>query len=65
MSQTLMAKEGTQSPNVIDISNDECHPRCLPLIALQRFYLDIERIARDKGLNPDIPPGLKKVTKTL
>ena len=50
---------------VIDLSTDECHPRCLPLLVLQRFYLDIEAIARDKGLNPDIPPGLKKVTKTL
>jgi glucosamine--fructose-6-phosphate aminotransferase (isomerizing) len=41
------------------------HPRCVPLIVLQRFYLDIEQIARQLGLDPDTPAGLKKVTKTL
>jgi glucosamine--fructose-6-phosphate aminotransferase (isomerizing) len=35
------------------------------LIILQRFYLDIELIARQMGLDPDKPAGLKKVTKTL
>lgn len=50
---------------LIDITTDNCHRRCLPLLALQRFYLDIELIARQMGLNPDQPPGLKKVTKTL
>ena len=50
---------------IIDIDNDWCHPRCLPLLLMQGFYLDIERIAREQGLNPDEPPGLKKVTKTL
>lgn len=50
---------------VIDINYAQCHKRCLPLLALLRFYLDIERIAREKGLDPDSPPGLKKVTKTL
>ena len=49
----------------IDMPNSECHPRCLPLLALQRFYLDIEFIAREMGLDPDAPPGLKKITKTL
>lgn len=41
------------------------HPRCVPLLVLQRFYLDIEQIARELGLDPDKPAGLKKVTKTL
>ncbi|WP_426359301.1 glucosamine-6-phosphate deaminase NagB-II [Pseudocolwellia sp. HL-MZ19] len=41
------------------------HPRCIPLLILQRFYLDIEKIAREMGLDPDQPPGLKKITKTL
>lgn len=49
----------------IDISPPNCHRRCLPLLVLQRFYLDIELIARQMGLDPDQPPGLKKVTKTL
>ena len=41
------------------------HPRIAPLAVLQRFYLDIERIAVARGLNPDQPGGLKKVTETL
>ena len=41
------------------------HPRIAPLAVLQRFYLDIEQIAVARGLNPDQPGGLKKVTETL
>ena len=41
------------------------HPRIAALAVLQRFYLDIEQIAVSRGLNPDQPGGLKKVTETL
>ena len=41
------------------------HPRIAPLAIMQRFYLDIESIAIARGLNPDQPDGLKKVTETL
>ncbi len=41
------------------------HPRIAPLAVLQRFYLDIEKVAIKRGLNPDEPIGLKKVTETL
>jgi glutamine---fructose-6-phosphate transaminase (isomerizing) len=41
------------------------HPRVLPLLILQRFYLDVEVVARSRGINPDAPPGLNKVTKTV
>ena len=44
---------------------ESLHPRIAPLAVLQRFYLDIERIAVERGLNPDRPGGLKKVTETL
>lgn len=40
------------------------HPRLSALLLMQRFYLDIEHIAIEWGLNPDTPPGLNKVTKT-
>lgn len=43
----------------------DIHPRLQPLLVLQRFYLDIEAIAKAMNLNPDIPPGLKKVTETI
>lgn len=43
----------------------QCQPRVLPLLVLQRFYLDVEAVARARGVNPDAPPGLNKVTKTV
>ncbi len=46
--------------NGIDI-----HPRMAPLLLLQRFYLDVEKIAVALGGNPDSPPGLCKVTRTV
>lgn len=41
------------------------HPRVLPVVLMQRFYLDIEQVATAMGLNPDTPPGLNKVTETV
>jgi len=46
-------------------TSDNIHPRLAPLTILQRFYLDVEKVALARGVNPDAPPGLKKVTKTL
>ena len=45
--------------------NTTLHPRLQPLLVLQRFYLDIEAIAVELGYDPDQPPGLNKVTKTV
>ncbi|MCV2883755.1 SIS domain-containing protein [Aestuariibacter sp. AA17] len=44
--------------------DETVHTRLRPLLLILRFYLDIERIAVAFGLNPDMPPGLNKVTKT-
>ncbi|GLP95071.1 glucosamine-6-phosphate deaminase NagB-II [Paraferrimonas sedimenticola] len=41
------------------------HPRIAPLLVLQRFYLDVEQVALARGIDPDAPVGLKKVTQTL
>ncbi len=41
------------------------HPLCDPLAILVTFYGVVERIARERGLDPDRPPHLKKVTQTL
>lgn len=46
-------------------ANTRFHQRIAALMILQRFYLDIERIAITRGLNPDMPKGLKKVTETI
>lgn len=39
--------------------------RLLPLLVMLRFYLDVELVAQTMGMNPDAPPGLKKVTETV
>jgi glucosamine--fructose-6-phosphate aminotransferase (isomerizing) len=36
-----------------------------PLALIVSFYAFIERLARQRGFNPDAPPDLSKVTKTL
>ncbi|MGL6160612.1 glucosamine-6-phosphate deaminase NagB-II [Microbulbifer sp.] len=41
------------------------HPRVAPLALLQRFYIDVAHVAISRGVNPDEPAGLKKVTRTL
>ncbi|MGJ8691211.1 MAG: glucosamine-6-phosphate deaminase NagB-II [Thalassotalea sp.] len=46
-------------------NNIVIHPRLAPLVVLQRFYLDVAKVAVSRGFNPDEPKGLKKVTRTL
>ncbi len=41
------------------------HPLTDPLVLVISFYAFIERLARLRGLNPDTPPNLKKVTETV
>jgi glutamine---fructose-6-phosphate transaminase (isomerizing) len=40
-------------------------PATAPLAALQSFYMAIGRIARERGLDPDAPANLRKVTETI
>lgn len=48
-----------------DLTMQEAHPAIEPLLALQSFYLSAARLARARGLDPDAPPHLSKVTETL
>ena len=41
------------------------HPACDPIAMLLPSYLAIEQAARQRGLDPDRPPYLSKVTRTL
>ena len=40
------------------------HPALDPLLMIQFFYLTIEKLARARGLDPDKPEHLKKITET-
>jgi glucosamine--fructose-6-phosphate aminotransferase (isomerizing) len=41
------------------------HPLTAPLVLAVTFYRFIEALARRRGLNPDEPPHLRKVTETV
>jgi glutamine---fructose-6-phosphate transaminase (isomerizing) len=41
------------------------HPLLDPIVALLAFYPLAEALARRRGRDPDRPPGLRKVTRTL
>ncbi|MEP2652161.1 MAG: SIS domain-containing protein [Paraglaciecola sp.] len=58
--QVLTLKGSNQSP-----AEEQVYERLTPLIIMLRFYLDIEFVAQQMGLNPDEPVGLNKVTQTL
>lgn len=61
-----LADIAERGARVIDISlSVGTHKRLQPLTIMQRFYLDIEQVAQELGLDPDTPPGLKKVTETV
>lgn len=41
------------------------HPLTEPLVMLLSFYGFVEKVARARGLDPDVPRGLSKVTETV
>ncbi len=41
------------------------HPLIDPILLIVSYYIFIENLERLKGLNPDEPPYLKKVTETV
>lgn len=44
---------------------DTGHPLTDPLALIVSFYGFVEAFARHRGLNPDEPPNLRKVTETI
>ena len=46
-------------------TRDDIADRLAPLTLLQRFYIDVAHVAVSRGVDPDAPAGLNKVTKTL
>lgn len=41
------------------------HPLTAPLVQAVSFYMFVEGLSRARGLNPDEPPHLRKVTETV
>lgn len=58
----LLADGGTPGPGRLPVI--ATHPVLEPMLLIQSFYAAAERLARARGLDPDQPPFLRKVTET-
>jgi glucosamine--fructose-6-phosphate aminotransferase (isomerizing) len=56
---------GFDDPHALVLPTVEAHPALQPILMLQSFYRLAEQLSRARGLNPDSPPLLNKVTETI
>jgi glucosamine--fructose-6-phosphate aminotransferase (isomerizing) len=56
---------GAEAPGVHSLPVVSAHPAIEPLLRIQSFYRVAEKLARARGLDPDRPPHLNKVTETV
>jgi len=66
----LIATKGAEGENngadiLLDAPGDAENHWLDPLVMIQAFHLAVEQIARARGLDPDDPPHLNKVTLTV
>ncbi|NDV18692.1 SIS domain-containing protein [Pseudodesulfovibrio sp. JC047] len=60
----FMAEEGTPESGRLPVVPG-MHPAAAPIAMIQSFYTMANQLALARGMNPDNPPSLKKVTETL
>lgn len=56
---------GGGGPGIIALPAVACHPALTPIVQAQSFYRLVETLARRRGIDPDRPGHLAKVTRTL
>jgi glutamine---fructose-6-phosphate transaminase (isomerizing) len=56
---------GTQARGAVTLPTVAAHPVIEPMLGIQSFYRAAEALARARGLDPDRPPHLNKVTETV
>ena len=61
----VAAHGGAAAGGVLLPLPEPLHPLLDPIVALQAFYPLAEALARQRGRDPDRPPGLHKVTRTV
>ena len=61
--QVLLA--GAHVANTLQLPTEEAHPVIEPLLFAQSFYRMANTLSLARGLDPDAPPHLRKVTETL
>ena len=56
---------GAEARGAVSLPTVQAHPVIEPLLAIQSFYRAANALAIARGLDPDTPPHLNKVTETL
>ena len=56
---------GFEDPRALNLPSAPSHPALQPILFLQSFYRMAEALSRARGMNPDHPPHLNKVTETI
>ncbi len=56
---------GAEAPRALTLPSVAAHPVIEPILRIQSFYRAAEALARARGLDPDRPPHLNKVTETV
>lgn len=56
---------GAEAPRAVSLPAVEANPVLEPLLAIQTFYAMANALALARGLDPDRPPHLNKVTETV
>lgn len=60
----FMAEQGEKAPGRLPVVPG-LHPAAAPITMIQSFYTMANQLAIARGMDPDNPPSLKKVTETL
>lgn len=63
--KNILTSKIKSSANILVELPESIHQCCDPFMAIQFFYQIVEKLSISKGLNPDKPPFLKKITKTI
>lgn len=56
---------GATAPGVVNLPIVAAHPVLQPILGIQRFYRLANLLSLQRGLDPDRPPNLSKVTETI
>jgi glucosamine--fructose-6-phosphate aminotransferase (isomerizing) len=56
---------GAAVPGATSLPTLPAHPAIAPMLEILSFYRAVNALAVRRGLDPDLPPGLAKVTETL
>jgi glucosamine--fructose-6-phosphate aminotransferase (isomerizing) len=56
---------GCEAPGALELPTVAAHPALQPILMILSFYRLVESLARARGMDPDRPPHLSKVTETM